>query len=113
MMKIAAIFFAAFLISVSGPPAALAQRTEAGLIAAWEQAQKSDPSTIKFEKTKDHEYHFATKRFPFDGELFVRNAVIEDFSAVNQDGVSMGTVEVELQGAGEDFHRTFAASYGQ
>jgi len=44
---------------------------------------------------KDHQYHFATKRFPFDGDLLVRNGVVEDFSAVNQDGISMGTVEVE------------------
>jgi hypothetical protein len=95
------------------PPAALAQKTDAGLITAWEQAQKSDPSTIKFEKTKDRQYHFATKRFPFDGELLVRNVVVEDFSAVNQDGVSMGTVEVELQGATDDFYRTYARSYTQ
>ena len=94
-------------------PAAQAQKTEAGLLSVWEQVQKSDSSTIKFEKTRDREYHFATKRFPFDGQLLVRNVVIEDFSAVNQDGVSMGTVEVELQGAGEDFHRTFARSYAQ
>ncbi|HTT32984.1 MAG TPA: hypothetical protein VMH48_05235 [Methylomirabilota bacterium] len=94
-------------------PTALAQKTEAGLLSTWEQAQKSDPNTVKFEKVKDREYHFATKRFPFDGELLVRNVVIEDYPAVNQDGVSMGTVEVELQGVGEEFHRTFAMSYGQ
>jgi len=88
-------------------------KTEASLVAAWEQAQKSDPTATKFEKAKDRQYHFATKRFPFDGELLVRNVVIEDFSAVNENGVSMGTVEVELQGAGEDFHRTFARSYAE
>ena len=75
--------------------------------------QKSDPTTIKFEKTKDRQYHFSTKRFPFDGELLVRNVVLEDYPGVNQDGISTGTVEVELQGVNEEFHRTFAASYGK
>ncbi len=60
---------------------------------------------------KDHQYHFATKRFPFDGDLLVRNGVVEDFSAVNQDGISMGTVEVELQGLTDNFYRTYARSY--
>jgi hypothetical protein len=92
---------------------ARAQKSEEALLAAWEQAQKTDPSTIKFEKVKDRQYHFATKRFPFDGDLLVRNAVVEDFSAVNQDGISMGTIEVELQGVTEDFYRTYARSYTQ
>jgi hypothetical protein len=76
-------------------------------------AKKNDPSTVKFEKVKDRRYHFAMKHFPFDGDLLVRNVVIEDFSAVNQNGISMGTVEVELQGVTHDFHRTFARSYAQ
>ncbi|HKW64194.1 MAG TPA: hypothetical protein VJN89_16700 [Candidatus Acidoferrum sp.] len=94
-------------------PSASDQKTEAGLIAAWEQEQKSDPTTIKFEKTKDRQYHFVTKRFPFDGELLVRNVVLEDYPGVNQDGIATGTVEVELQGVNDEFHRTFAASYGK
>jgi hypothetical protein len=95
------------------PSSAHAQKTEASLISAWEQAQKSDPNTIKFEKVKDHQYNFATKRFPFDGVLLVRNVLVEDFSAMNQDGISMGTVEVELQGAAEPFYRTYGRSYAQ
>src|SRR5262249_47827609 len=67
--------------------------------------------TTKLEKTKDREYHFATKRFPFDGELLVRNVVIEDYPAFDKDAISTGTVEVELQGVTSDFHRTFATSY--
>ena len=93
-------------------PSSSEQKTEAGLIAAWEQEQKSDPTTIKFEKAKDRQYHFSTKRFPFDGELLIRNVALEDYPGVNQDGISTGTVEVELQGVNEEFHRTFAASYG-
>ncbi|PYU67273.1 MAG: hypothetical protein DMG49_19340 [Acidobacteria bacterium] len=87
--------------------------TEAGLLTAWERAQKNDPRAFKFKRVKDRQHHFATKRFPFDGDLLVRNAVVEDFSAVNQDGTSMGTVEVELQGATDDFYRTCARSYAQ
>jgi len=96
-------------------PSGSEQKTEAGLIAAWEQEQKSDPTTIKFEKTKDRQYHFSTKRFPFDGVLLVRNVVLEDYPAFDsdRDRISVGTVEVELQGVNEEFHRTFAASYGK
>jgi hypothetical protein len=101
------------LLSAAQIPPARAQKSGAGLLAAWEQAQKSDPGTLKFEKMKDRQYHFATKRFPFDGDLLLRNAVVEDFSAGNQDGISMGTVEVELQGATDSFYRTYARSYAQ
>jgi hypothetical protein len=113
MRRIRIVYVFAALLAVGWTPRAFAQKTETALISVWEQAQKSDPGTIKFEKTKDRQYHFATKRFPFDGELLVRNVVLEDFSAINQDGISMGTVEVELQGTTEDFHRTFARSYAQ
>jgi hypothetical protein len=104
---------AVFLAFAANIPSAQAQKSEAGLLAAWEQAQKADPSTLKFEKAQDRQYHFATKRFPFDGDLLIRNAVVEDYSAVNQNGISMGTVEVELQGATDGFYRTYARSYGQ
>jgi hypothetical protein len=113
MQRISFIFVLVVLSVLNWAPAARAQNSEGGLIAAWEQAQKSDPTTVKFEKIKDRQYNFTTKRFPFDGVLLVRNVVIEDYSAVNQDGVSMGTVEVELQGTSDDFHRTFARSYAQ
>lgn len=109
---ISAVSLAALLVFRLAPSAS-DEKTEAGLIAAWEQEQKSDLTTIKFEKTKDRQYHFSTKRFPFDGELLVRNVVLEDYPGVNQDGISTGTVEVELQGVNEEFHRTFAASYGK
>ena len=39
--------------------------------------------------------------------------VLEDYPGVNQDGISTATVEVQLQGVNEEFHRTFAASYGK
>ena len=112
MRKVVPFIAVPFLFVLSGAFPAHAQKTEAALLDAWEQEQKSDPSTTKFEKTgKDREYHFATKRFPFDCELLVRNVVIEDYPVVNQEGISTGTVEVELQHVNDDFHRTFAVSY--
>jgi hypothetical protein len=113
MQRILVAFGLAVFLASGWTPRALAQKTEVGLIAAWEQAQKADPSTTKFEKIKDRDYHFATKRFPFDGELLVRNVVMEDFPGLSQDGNSIGTLEVELQGTTDDFHRTFARSYAQ
>jgi len=102
------------LICLLGLPAPVcSQKNESTLIATWEQEQKSDPATITFEKLADRKYHFATKRFPFDGELLVRNVSLQDFGGENEYGTSSGTVEVELQGVAEDFHRTFAMSYGQ
>jgi hypothetical protein len=109
---VSALSLAALLV-LRFTPSGSEQKTEAGLIAAWEQERKSDPTTIKFEKTKDRQYHFSTKRFPFDGELLVRNVVLEDYPGVNQDGISTGTVEVELQGVTDDFHRTFGTSYAK
>lgn len=113
MQRMLSIFAIVLFLGAGGAPAARAQKTEAGLMAAWEQAQKSDPSTTKFEKIKDRQYHFATKRFPFDGVVLARNLVIEDYSSVNQNGIEMGTVEVELQGPTDEFYRTYARSYSQ
>jgi len=51
-----------------GPTAPLhAQQNETTLISAWEQEQKADPATVKFEKLADRKYHFTTKRFPSMG----------------------------------------------
>ncbi len=113
MKKLIAVSSLALLLFALWAQPARAQKSEEALLSAWEQAQKADPSTVKFEKVKDRQYHFATKRFPFDGDILVRNAVVEDFSAVNQDGISMGTIEMELQGVTEDFYRTYARSYTQ
>jgi len=113
MRGLVSIFGLAALAVLRFAPSGSDQKTEAGLIAAWEQEQKSDPTTTKFEKTKDREYHFATKRFPFDGTLLVRNVDIEDYPAFDQNAISTGTVEVELQSVNEEFHRTFATSYAK
>lgn len=91
-----------------------AQKNKAGLIAAWEQEQKTDPETIKLEKTADGQYNFATKRFPFDGLLLVRNTSIEDVpTAVNNKEMATGTVEVELQGLPDNFREIYGSSYAR
>jgi hypothetical protein len=113
MRRVIVAFGMAFLYLTGMTPAVRGQKTEAGLLAAWEQEQKADPSTTKFEKAGERRYHFATKRFPFDGELLVRNVSIETMGMEEQQGFVTGTIEVELQGVAEDFHRTFAMSYGR
>ena len=113
MLKIAlalALFFALVLLC---PPAS-AQKDRAGLIAAWEQSQKSDPATAKLEKTSDGQYSFATKRFPFDGTLMVRNVSIDDSpAAYNDNQISTGTVEIELLNLPANFHEIYGTSYAQ
>jgi hypothetical protein len=112
MTRLALFTFALFCLFGLAAPLH-AQKNEATLVSAWEQEQKSDPTTLKFEKLADRKYHFATKRFPFDGELLVRNVSIQEFGGEDDFGAASGTVEVELQNVGEEFHRTFAVSYGQ
>lgn len=89
--------------------AAAEKPTEAGLIRAWEASQKSDPETIVLEKRAEGSYRFATKRFPFDGELKLLKATIEDTSAA-RDFVP-GVVEVELVGLPEKVLKDYARSY--
>jgi len=91
---------------------ALAQKTEAGLIAAWEQKQKSDPRTTKFEKIADKKYHFVTTRFPFDGEVDIVDVdVRKPVNGYEELSFSPGTVGVQLAGVSDDFLKVHAASY--
>jgi len=93
---------------------AFAQKDRAGLIAAWEQAQKSDPNTTKLEKVGDGQYSFATQRFPFDGTLMVRNVSIDDSaSAFNDNQIATGTVEIELLNLPANFREIYGTSYAQ
>jgi hypothetical protein len=86
-----------------------AQPTRAGLIQAWEALQRSDPETTAFEKRSDNVYHFATKRFPFDGELKLLNATVEEANGFSQ--FIPGIVEVELVGLPEKVLRDYERSY--
>jgi hypothetical protein len=113
MRTVFVVFGLGFLYLTGMTSTVRAQKNEAGLLAAWEQEQKADPSTTKFEKVGERRYHFVTKRFPFDGDLLVRNVSIQNLGSYGDPAFITGTVELELQGVSEDFHRTFAMSYGQ
>ena len=113
MLK-AALALTLSCVAVVLSPQASAQKDRAGLIAAWEQSQKSDPATTKLEKTSDGQYNFATKRFPFDGTLMVRNVSIDDSpAAFNDNQISTGTVEIELLNLPANFHEIYGTSYAQ
>jgi hypothetical protein len=90
-------------IGASGQP------TEAGLIAAWEKSLRSDPETIRLEKQSEGTYRFATKRFPFDGELRILKATVEESSGNSQ--FIPGIVEVELVGLPEKVLKDYERSY--
>jgi hypothetical protein len=113
MNRVARVALPALLAITFFGVSARAQRTPAGLIAAWEQEQKTDPKTSTFEKIKDGQYHFVTTQFPFDGTLQVRNVFIDDPRAADIYSASTGTVEIELYGVNEDFYRTYATSYAR
>jgi len=86
---------------------------ERSLLAAWEQALRTDPNTEILEKTADRSYHFKTKLFPFDGELRVLNTLVQDFSEEEYlPGFVFGTVEVELVGFSQELMAKYARSYG-
>ena len=107
-------FLGVCLILALGSAPVGAQKNKAGLIVAWEQEQRSDPETAKLEKTADGQYKFATKRFPFDGVLVVRNASIEDVpTVVRNKQMATGTVEVELQGLPDNFREIYGSSYAR
>ena len=85
---------------------------EQSLIEAWEQRQSSRPKTVTFERIEPGQYRFHTTFFPFDGRLRVVNVAIDEHPDWTADGVSTGVVEVELEGAGENFMTKHAHSYG-
>ncbi|HEY2460284.1 MAG TPA: hypothetical protein VGI16_05735 [Candidatus Acidoferrum sp.] len=105
----------AIVLAPFAAPRALAQQTEAGLIAAWEQQQKADPKTIKFEKLGDKKYHFSTSRFPFDGEADIVDVNIGEVPPESDDSLVFprGTVGVQLAGLTDDFRHLHEASYNE
>lgn len=93
----------------------IAQRalpTEESLIVAWETLQRSDPATLKLEKTAERSYRFHTNRFPFDGELEVLTIIMEEGVEFDDPGYIQGTVEVELVGFGTEMIQKYGRSYG-
>jgi hypothetical protein len=103
----------ALSLSLIITPRAIAQRNEAGLIAAWEAEQESDSRTTKFEKVADKTYHFATTRFPYDGNLQIVDVDIRAplNSGIDGFAFSPGVIGVQLAGASDDFLKAHEASY--
>lgn len=112
------IFIAAIAILTLAVPLPVggtgARPDEASLLAAWEAAVKADPTTEVFSPTAERTYRFKTKLFPFDGELKVLNALIQDYGGEEEPapGFAIGSVEVELAGFSQEQMTRYARSFG-
>jgi hypothetical protein len=86
---------------------------EASLLAAWETALRADANTEVLEKTGERSYRFKTRLFPFDGELKVLNALIQDYGDEEESlpGYAFGSVEVELVGFDQEQMARYARSF--
>ena len=82
------------------------------LLATWEEAQRSDPQTLLFERVEPGLYRFETERFPFAGDLRVLNVAINDQAYREDERLRMGIVEIELVDLPEEFLARHAHSYG-
>jgi hypothetical protein len=87
------------------------QPSEASLVTAWEQARRSEASTATFDKIEEGRYRFKTTAFPFEGELQVLSVSIGDpFAEDYTEGMTPGTVDVELVSFPEEAARRHAAA---
>jgi hypothetical protein len=84
-----------------------AQPTESSLIQAWENLQRSDPQIVTFKKIEDGRYEFKTHRFPFDGELKILNAIIDDRLADVEPGIIRGAIEYDLVGLSKEVQEKY------
>lgn len=118
--KLLTLFCAALLVALSQTTARGAQASQAALVKAWEEVQRNDPETVTFEKTGEGSYKFKTKRFPFEGELKVLKATVNDYSYggggdedydVPVQGYVMGVVEYDLVGLSDEVVKKYAHSY--
>ena len=86
--------------------------TEDSLIKAWEELQKSDLNTVTFEKIADRRYKFKTKLFPFDGELRINDATIENIEmGPYNNGFISGPLDIELVGLPKDVPQKYSRKY--
>ncbi len=85
--------------------------TEESLIRTWEQVQKNDSNTKKFEKVSDRRYKFQSKLFPFDGELKILNVVIGPVAWDRESGSQEGAIDLDLIGLPDNFYRKYSNSY--
>ena len=114
--RLLTLFCAALLVALSHTSARAAQASQAGLVKAWEEVQRNDPETVTFEKTGEGRYKFKTDRFPFEGELKILKANVNDYSYGDEDDDSpaanfvTGVIEYELVGLPEDVSKKYAHS---
>ncbi len=64
------------LLALSTSCFAMSQEEEKA-IQDWEIVQKSYPQTTKFEKLADKKYHFINTGIGYDGELILKNVIID------------------------------------
>lgn len=95
----------------------VAAPTKESLIAAWEEVQKGQETTVVFEKTGEPGiYNFETTLFPYKGKLKILNAIISKdieyyYNYDIQDDASLtGFVEVELSDAPDKFFEKYPVS---
>ncbi|HEX7315345.1 MAG TPA: hypothetical protein VF297_15590 [Pyrinomonadaceae bacterium] len=85
------------------------QPTQTSLVKAWEEVQKDDPETVTFEKVGERTYRFKTNRFPFDGELKVLKATVNQ-SEYAEDGTATGVIEYDLVGLSDEVEKKYEHS---
>ena len=114
--KLLTLLCATLLVAFSHASARAAQPTQASLVKAWEEVQRDDPETVTFEKTGEGRYKFKTNRFPFEGELRLLKANVNDYSYDDDDNDSpasdfiTGVIEYDLVGLPEDVSKKYAHS---
>jgi hypothetical protein len=118
--KLLTLICVLLLIALSHAAALGAQPTQAALVKAWEEVQRDDPETVVFEKTGEGSYKFKTKRFPFDGELKMLKATVNDYSYggggdddydAPVQGYVSGVIEYDLVGLSEEVAKKYEHSY--
>jgi hypothetical protein len=102
---------AAVLVIALAHATAQAQPSQQSLVEAWERLQRSDPETLAFEKIAERRYRFKTSRFPFDGELKILKATIDDSLADYEYGHVHGVIEYDLVGLSEEVVKKYGHSY--
>ena len=85
--------------------------TEESLIKAWEELQKKDPNTVAFDKIEDRRYKFKTSLLPFDGELKINDATIDDLGEGLYQNIMVGFLDVELVGLSKEFIQRYNRKY--
>lgn len=94
-----------------------AKYSEQALLKAWEDNQRTQPTTKLFQKTKDKNiYLFETTLFPYKGKVVVHNVLINNDIAFYGDyeareaSDKIGVIEAELIDAPERFRETLFRS---